>query len=198
MKKIFVFFAMVLLGLNLHAQDNGFGVRAGVNIASITNLNAKVGFHVGGLYRLQLSSKVPVFFEPGVMLQFKGGKMTDDGISETVNLFYVEVPAVFSYRFKIDDTWAIQPAFGPYFAYGVSGTVKYSAMGHSESEELFGADGGAKRGDMGIKIAVGALIKSTYYVGVGYDAGLVNMIKNYDSGPKAKNGSFYITAGYNF
>ena len=65
MKRIYLLIVMVFLGLNVYAQDNGFGVRAGVNIASMTNYNSKVGFHVGGLYSLQLSSSTPIFFEPG-------------------------------------------------------------------------------------------------------------------------------------
>ncbi len=198
MKKIYLFIVMVFLGLNLHAQDNGFGVRAGVNIASMTNYNSKVGLHVGGLYRLQLSSSTPIFFEPGVMLQLKGGKLTREGVSSTLNLAYVEVPAVFAYRFQINDTWAIQPALGPYFAFGVSGTLKQSFLGQTQSGDLFGANGALKRGDVGLKIALGALIKRVY-VGFGYDLSFVNLPKNYAEGdPKIKNGSFYISAGYNF
>ncbi|HIT97267.1 MAG TPA: PorT family protein [Candidatus Merdimorpha stercoravium] len=198
MKKICLLIVLVFLGLNVHAQDNGFSVRAGVNIASMTNYNSKLGFHVGGFYRLQLTSKVPVFFEPGLMLQFKGGKITRDGTSYTQSLTYLEIPAMFSYRFRINDTWAIQPALGPYFAFGITGTYKWSFLGQTDSVEQFGSDGALKRGDMGLKIALGALI-NRIYTGIGYDLGLVNLPKNYEAGdPKFKNGSFYITAGYNF
>ena len=198
MKKIYLFLVAVFLGLNVHAQDNGFGVRAGVNIASMTNYNSKVGFHVGGLYRLQLSSNTPVFFEPGVMLQFKGGKLTREGVSSTINLAYVEVPVVFGYCFQINDTWAIQPALGPYFAFGVSGTLKQSFMGQTQSGDLFGSNGALKRGDVGLKVALGTLINRVY-IGIGYDLSFVNLPKNYAKGdPKLRNGSFYISAGYNF
>lgn len=198
MKKIYLFIVMVFLGLNVHAQDNGFGVRAGVNIASMTNYNSKVGLHVGGLYRLQLLSDVPLFFEPGLALQLKGGKLTQAGVSYTVNTTYIEVPAVVAYRFQINDIWAIQPALGPYFAFGISGTQKQSFMGQTQSADLFGSNGALKRGDVGLKIALGALIKSIY-VGLGYDLSFVNLPKNYTPGnPKLRNGSFYISAGYNF
>ena len=36
MKKICLLIVLVFLGLNVHAKDNGFSVRAGVNIASMT------------------------------------------------------------------------------------------------------------------------------------------------------------------
>ena len=198
MKRIYLLIVMVFLGLNVYAQDNGFGVRAGVNIASMTNYNSKVGLHVGGMYRLQLSSNVPVFFEPGVMFQLKGGKLTQSGVSSTLNLAYVEVPAVFAYQFQLNETWAIQPALGPYFAFGVAGTLKQSYMGQTQSGDLFGSNGALKRGDVGLKVALGTLIKRVY-VGVGYDLSFINLPKNYTKGnPKLRNGSFYISAGYNF
>lgn len=198
MKKIYLFVIMVFLGLNVYAQDNGFGVRAGVNIASITNYNAKVGFHVGGFYRLQLLSEHPFFFEPGLMFQLKGGRISRSGVSSVLNLSYVEIPAMFAYRFRLNDTWAIQCALGPYFSIGVAGTIKQSYMGQTQSGDLFGSNGALKRGDLGLKIALGTLIKRIY-VGIGYDQGFINLPKNYTQGdPKLINGSFCISAGYNF
>ena len=198
MKKISLFLVMIFLGVGVQAQDNGFGVRAGVNIASMTNYNSKVGFHVGGMYRLQLLSDTPLFFEPGLELQFKGGKLSQSGVSSTLNMAYVEVPVMIAYRFRINDKWAIQPAVGPFFSFGVSGTVKQSYMGQNQSADLFGSNGGLKRGDVGLKIAAGALLKRIYF-GVGYDLSFINLPKNYTKGdPKLRNGSFYISAGYNF
>lgn len=198
MKKICLFLVLVVLGLNVHAQDNGFGVRAGVNIASMTNYNSKVGFHLGGMYRLQLLSDTPLFFEPGLELQFKGGKLTRSGTSSTLNLIYVEVPVMVAYRIQLNDKWAIQPALGPFFSFGVSGTLKQSYMGQTQSGDLFGSNGALKRGDVGFKIALGALLNRIYF-GFGYDLSFVNLPKNYTKGdPKLRNGSFYISAGYNF
>ena len=198
MKKIYLLLVMVFLGFGVRAQDNGFGVRAGVNIASMTNYNSKVGFHVGGTYRLQLLSDMPLFFEPGLELQFKGGKLTQAGVSSTLNLIYVEVPVMFAYRFRINDIGAIHPAVGPSFSFGVSGTLKQSYMGQTQSGDLFGSNGALKRGDVGFKFALGALLKSIYF-GFGYDLSFVNLPKNYTKGdPKIRNGSFYISAGYNF
>ena len=197
MKKIYLFvFAMVFLGLNLHAQDNGFGVRAGINISTLKNMNSRLGFQLGGVYRLQIVSQIPLFIEPGLMLQFKGGKLSDDGVETKVNLTYLEIPVLLTYRLQINDVWTIQPAFGPFFALGVSGKFKESGNGESYSEDLFGEDDPARRGDVGIKIAAGALIKNTYYIGIGYDASFVNIYKG--SALKVRNGSINITAGYYF
>ena len=148
MKKISLFLVMIFLGVGVQAQDNGFGVRAGVNIASMTNYNSKVGFHVGGMYRLQLLSDMPLFFEPGLELQFKGGKLTQSGASNTLNLVYVEVPAMIAYRFRINDKWAIQPAVGPFFSFGYQSRRKHQRQcvlrrqnsGRGDRESLRRAD----------------------------------------------------------
>ena len=71
-------------------------------------------------------------------------------------------------------------------------------MGQTQSGDLFGSNGALKRGDVGLKIALGVLIHRVY-VGAGYDLSFVNLPKNYTEGdPKLRNGSFYISAGYNF
>ena len=197
MKKIYLFIVMALIGSNVYAQDNGFGVRAGVNIASMTNYNSKVGLHVGGMYRLQLSSNVPVFFEPGVMFQLKGGKLTQSGVSSTLNLAYVEVPAVFAYQFQLNETWAIQPALGPYFAFGIGGKSKdsYSYEGVSQEEEydIFGDDG-AKRFDFGLGVGA-ALEFGKMFVGLD---GLFGLTKMYDGDGAPKNTTIALSVGYKF
>ena len=86
----------------------------------------------------------------------------------------------------------------PLFRIRNYGNVQWSFLGQTDSVEQFGSNGALKRGDMGLKIALGALI-NRIYTGIGYDLGLVNLPKSYTAGdPKFKNGSFYITAGYNF
>lgn len=198
MKKICVLLVTMFFGFQLQARDNGFGVRAGVNIASMTNFNSKVGFHVGGMYRLQLMSATPIFFEPGLELQFKGGKLTQSGVSTTLNLVYVNIPAIVAYRFQFNDKWAIQPALGPYFSFGVSGTMKQSSMGRTQSMDTFGSNGVLKRGDVGMRFSLGAMLNRIYF-GFGYDLSFVNLPKNYTTGnPKLRNGCFYLSAGYNF
>lgn len=200
MKKIHLLvLVMVFLGLDVVAQDSGFGVRAGLNITSVSNseLNSKVGFHIGGLYSMPLMSSVPLFFEPGFMLQLKGGRISENGATNKVNAVYMEIPAIFSYRLEINNTLSIVPSFGPFFALGIAGKNKISSGGSSESYDVFGDDGTAKRGDMGVKIAVGALLFQNIYVGMGYDASFLNVDKS-DNGGKVRNGSFNISAGYYF
>ena len=179
--------------------DSGFGVRSGINIVTITNFNAKAGFHVGGLYRLKIAKNHPLYFEPGLFYQLKGGNTSQPGgvkIKSTLSFLEIQMP--FGYRLDINDKWAIEPLFGPYMAIGVAGKSKQSFQGHTNSVSIFGDRGGLNRFDFGMKVAVNVLVNKVCF-GAGYDAGMINMVKNYQQGnPKSRMVSFYLTAGYNF
>lgn len=54
-----------------------------------------------------------------------------------------------------------------------------------------------KRGDMGLRFGVSADISERYYIGLGYDLGLMNIAKESEGG-KLKNRCFTLSVGYNF
>lgn len=174
-------------------RRGGFGIRGGLNIATVTNLNSKAGFNLGGSYEIMLTRRFPLYFETGLYLQYKGGKETIDGYTNEVNLWYLEIPALLSYHVQIGRTWTVQPYFGLYYALGVGG--KYKTLG--ESTDVFGNY--FNRSDFGIRVGAGATWKQLYF-GVGYDAGLINISKDKVKPQlgSVKTGSFYITVGYNF
>ena len=82
-------------------RRGGFGIRGGLNIATVTNLNSKAGFNLGGSYEIMLTRRFPLYFETGLYLQYKGGKETVDGYTNEVNLWYLEIPALLSYHVQI-------------------------------------------------------------------------------------------------
>lgn len=174
-------------------RRGGFGIRGGLNIATVTNLNSKAGFNLGGSYEIMLTRRFPLYFETGLYLQYKGGKETIDGYTNEVNLWYLEIPALLSYHVQIGRSWTVQPYFGLYYALGVGG--KYKTLG--ESTDVFGNY--FNRSDFGIRVGAGATWRQLYF-GVGYDAGLINISKDKVKPQlgSVKTGSFYITIGYNF
>lgn len=104
----------------------------------------------------------------------------------------------FGYRLDINDKWAIEPLFGPYMAIGIAGKSKQTFQGQTNSVNIFGDRGGLNRFDFGMKVAVNVLVNKVCF-GAGYDAGMINMVKNYQQGnPKSRMVSFYLTCGYNF
>ena len=54
-----------------------------------------------------------------------------------------------------------------------------------------------KRSDLGLHFGVNVTFRKHYNVSLGYDLGLLNILKDADE-VKAKNGSFFVSLGYNF
>ena len=61
----------------------------------------------------------------------------------------------------------------------------------AEEEAMF------KRSDLGLRFGANVTFKKHYNVSLGYDLGLLNILKDADE-VKAKNGSFFVSLGYNF
>ena len=61
----------------------------------------------------------------------------------------------------------------------------------AEEEAMF------KRSDLGLRFGVNVTFRKHYNVSLGYDLGLLNILKDADE-VKAKNGSFFVSLGYNF
>src|SRR5256885_1584906 len=59
MKRIVLFILVIYTGITLYAQEAQFGLKAGLNIAEVTNnqsgnTNSRAGFNVGGLVHIHL------------------------------------------------------------------------------------------------------------------------------------------------
>ena len=99
---------------------------------------------------------------------------------------------------------SIQPAAGVYYGFGIHGKLKGDAAKVDLFKEISVPveDGSVegqmfKRSDFGLRFGVGVTVMKHYYAGVGYDLGLLNISKDSGEG-KIKNGSFFISLGYNF
>ena len=117
---------------------------------------------------------------------------------------------VASYRLNFAEASQLQINFGPYFAYGVNGKIKYEENDEGDVSkyeyDLFGvADedsdeekGGIKRFDCGLGVGLG-YTWNRIYLGFNYQFGLVNIAdkKEWGNG-KIKNSNFSISLGYNF
>lgn len=184
------------------------GVRAGLNVSSISKLEdaygSKCGFHAG------LSADFAIvesfYINSGIFFTMKGtkGDISEDGVKVegTMNPMYIEIPVMASYRYNFNENLQWQLNFGPYFAYGVGGKnkIESSYNGHkideySWEEDFFGdADEGyANHFDMGLGIGTGVTWNKIFF-GINYQFGLTEVWKD----SKAKNGNFQVAVGYNF
>ena len=124
MKKIFLTLvgAVVLMG-NAVAQQwdaNNFMARVGLNFGNVAmddfSTDAKVGFHLAGVYERQLFATTPLFLETGLALTQKGYKLEMGGESSKSNMWYLEVPVMVNYKFAVNEEWTLYPSAGIYYA----------------------------------------------------------------------------------
>ena len=218
MKKILLCLLALAAGLTAFGQnESSFGVRAGLNVANLhlsagglsASLDSRASYHVGFAYQQPVLRVLPLYFETGLYLSGRGASVTAGDLDLDVegkakfNMLYLQVPAVVSWHFNIK-TVSIQPAAGVYYGFGIHGKLKGDAAKVDLFKEISVPveDGSVegqvfKRSDFGLRFGVGVTVMKHYYAGVGYDLGLLNISKDSGEG-KIKNGSFFISLGYNF
>ncbi|MBO4811403.1 MAG: porin family protein [Prevotella sp.] len=184
-------------GFNLSESSVYYGIRLGINFATLTgdapDLGTKTGLNFGGTVGLRLSDTAPVFLESG--LYYTGCGASKD--KNSISLNYLELPILIKYGVQLNDDIAILPFIGPTFRYGLfGGKWKTSGAGKVDS---FG-DGKFKRADMGIKLGCGAEYNKLY-AELGYQFGITNIadwqVANGDDA-SAHNGAFFFNVGVNF
>ena len=191
--------AVLFLGLvfSAHAElEEGtfkFGVRAGGGFATLTGdasgLSSVFNFHVGAVGDYAFSESF--YLEPGLYFTKKGTSYDLEGYfsseSIDVDLYYLELPVLASYRFNFTDKFGLNLQAGPYAAFGLFGE---SGEGVDSFDE-----GVFKKFDAGLRLATGAQF-SAFSVSLGYDLGLMNVSDA--EGGDAKTALFFVTLGYDF
>lgn len=119
MKKVYAT-VIVLLSIvfTVNAQDIKFGAKGGVNIASVTgeieSAGSKIGFHIGGMAEIPISTD---FFVQPELLFSSQGYTVDNG---TGVLNYINLPVIGKYF--ITEELSIEA--GPQIGYLLSATIK--------------------------------------------------------------------------
>jgi opacity protein-like surface antigen len=207
MNRLKVFFLAVVLFVagGVKAQVS-FGVKAGLNLSSMTNdedSKMKVGYTVGPTVEFGFAPNMAI--QSGVLLSSKGVKYSGIYIEDidfdadvTMNANYLQIPIAFAYKFPIAPDTKVYVNAGPYLAFGLFGKTKFKGEidGESASADIdtFGDDGmGVKRFDFGLTFGLGMEV-TKFNFGLNYDLGLTDVVK--DSG--SKNSNFWISVGYKF
>lgn len=223
MKKIFVTLVCAFAALSVSAQRASsssssffstessdqpitFSIRGGVNFSNMKlehdnitySPDTRTGWHVGVVVDFPLLESL--YIQSGLYYTAKGCKDESEGVKETYKPSYLEIPILASYRYNFSDAAQLQVNFGPYFAYGLGGKVKFEYRGETKEYDFFGDEDddsyGAKRFDFGLQVGVGLTIAKHYFVGGGYEFGLTSLDRNSDY--KLKNKNFFISVGYQF
>lgn len=119
MKKLICIVAAGFFFSLAHGQETHFGVKAGVNIASVgidggDDYNGKAGFHAGGLAHIHITRQFAL--QPELVFSMQGGK--DDNVKLRLN--YINVPLLAQYM--TNDGFRLQT--GPQLGFMVSAERK--------------------------------------------------------------------------
>lgn len=121
-----------------------FGVRAGINISKLTHAfdldddlfnKFGVGFQVGGAYEIAISKTRKWYFQTGLNIAYKTTKRAVDHSTmyagagdyslyeEKYKSMYLEIPAMFTRKIRINDDFQLQPAVGVSYELGLLGKL---------------------------------------------------------------------------
>lgn len=188
MKKIILCIVAVFAFGYANAQKTQFGVKAGVNFATLAGdsdgASSIVGFNVGGFAEIKISEKFSI--QPELLYSTQGAEIDSDGETVDFNLSYLNIPIMAKYY--------VAPKFslelGPQIGFLTS--AKGEAMGVSvDIEDFF------KSTDFGLNFGAGYDFTDKFSASVRYNLGLSNIAE--DSGDESvQNSVFSISLGYKF
>lgn len=164
MKKMILWAAPLLLTTVLFAQDPKYGLKAGVNLATVTGFggNLKAGFNAGVLAHIHAT---PAFsLQPEVMYSNQGTKNSDN---EKLLLNYINVPLLLQYNF--DNGFRLQG--GPQVGFLIEAKRKIANVEYDQASAY-------KTVDVSIPLGFSYLDYSGFGVDVRYNIGVTNVVKN--------------------
>jgi len=221
MKKV-LFAAVALLAFGFtNAQTARFGVKAGLNVSSLTgnieNAEAKIGAHVGGLVEIKITNKFAI--QPELLLSLQGAKndytrgagnnrYTNE---EKINLTYINIPVMA--KFYVIPALSLEA--GPQLGFLVDAENKYT---HTEVDGNSSFTVSRKRDikdnlrtlDAGFNLGASYYFTDNLFVQARYTIGLSSIdkndynnddddnIENYDYDKGIHNGVLQASIGYRF
>jgi hypothetical protein len=205
MKKILLaVVCLATISLNAIAQLNFAGV-VGLNLANLssksggsavsTDMNA--GFHFGVVGQMCFGEKI--CFMPGLIYSMKGATQKGNGMTDKININYLEIPLNIRYCFHGCNESGLFVFAGPYLGYALSGkqTLDVTGSGSASESLKFGSDSNqVKRMDFGVNIGVGYNLNSKMFISAQYGLGLSNIDGKGDADNFDKNRVIGVSFGY--
>lgn len=186
------------------ASQTTLGVRGGVNIASLSGdaseLDSRTALNVGATAHFPLSENLGLLV--GGFYSQKGGSESEDGVTATFELDYIEFPVLLRYDFPSAGSASFHVAAGPAVGVEIGCAVSASGQGQSASFDCdqFGEVGlETSSFDFGLVGGAGVDFQASEGLIVTLDAmynlGLANID---DSGGDASNRTIMLQAGVAF
>ncbi len=184
MKKLFsIVIAAMIFGF-VQGQQTHFGVKAGVNIASVAidngdDYNSKAGLHIGGLAHIHISRQFAL--QPELIFSMQGGK--DD--NEKLKLNYLNIPLLAQYM--TNDGFRLQT--GPQLGILLAAERKVGDVEIDVDDDLSSVD-------FSWTFGAGYLFPSGFGIDARYNLGISNISD--DESFEAKNRVFQVGLFYQF
>jgi hypothetical protein len=184
MKKLFLFFCLLLVSIVTFAQSPSFGIRGGLNFAKFDlsspgvkslNTGSKISFSFGAFTDLKFGD---FSLQPALNFTGRAGKITRNNATGSSILYYVQVPLNLVYHVHLKPG-SIYFGAGPYVAFGTSATDYFDdAEGNtnSQSASFGGTTGEYSSTDAGLNAIAGIQFKSGFLIHLNYDLGLSNIL----------------------
>lgn len=185
MKKISLFVLGIVMTVSAFAQAPAkFGLKAGVNIATLRQDNvsydSRIGLHVGGLAHIHLAPQWAL--QPEVVYSQEGAELND----VKLKLDYVNIPLMLQYMFN--NGFRIEA--GPQLGLMVNSKAEDDDENEDDLDEVF------KTTNVGLGFGLNYLSYSGLGVGGRYVLGLSDISESNTS--KVKSGNFQISLFYMF
>ena len=181
MKKIILTLAVVFAFGYANAQKAKFGVKGGLNIATLTgdveDASSLIGFQIGGFAEIKISEKFSI--QPELMYSSQGASSDLGG---DLKLDYINIPVMA--KFYVAKSFSLEA--GPQIGFLVS------AKADGEDVKDF-----VSSTDFGFNFGAGYDFTEKLSAGLRYNLGLSN-VDDSDSGDSIKNAVISITLGYKF
>lgn len=165
------------------------------------------GFSAGYVKGFSLSQNVPIFIEAGANILWISKDLSDDidfdfdediDASAKMNIFSLDIPVNFGYKYAVNEKFSIYPYIGVNFRINAIGKIKleaeYDGDSASESLDLFSKD------DMG---EAWKRFQAGWQIGVAFNINKFTIAGSYgqdftEISKKVKLSMPSITLGYNF
>ena len=100
MKSVCLAAVLIFTFVAVRAQHPHWGIKGGVNVSKLeirnsTDLDHKVGMHIGGLAHIHLSPRLAL--QPELMYSNQGGELTMGNAEYKTKLHYVNLPLLLQY-----------------------------------------------------------------------------------------------------
>ncbi|MDR2292500.1 MAG: PorT family protein [Prevotellaceae bacterium] len=185
MKKILLITLVALLGIATANAQIKVGAKAGGNLATITDENAKfkLGFHIGGFAEFTIADRIAI--QPELLFSTQGASIKNVD-NASLNLSYLNVPVLL----KVKLTEGLSAEVGP--------QVGFLLSAKSTGEESRDLKERCKTLDFTAVAGLSYTFAEKFVVGARYNFGLTNVYKETEDDSKLKNSVIQVSFGYKF